>query len=97
MDEVWSAFDICIKALIIDQPDIPWTKPRIITIVVFIVTALSWIFGNKLGEYFEISDIDAIIALSAAAAVVSLGLVSWKQVSDNTDWGVLMLFGGGIA
>ena len=81
----------------IDQPDIPWTKPRIITIVVFIVTALSWIFGNKLGEYFEISDIDAIIALSAAAAVVSLGLVSWKQVSDNTDWGVLMLFGGGIA
>ena len=30
-------------------------------------------------------------------AVVSLGLVSWKQVSDNTDWGVLMLFGGGIA
>ncbi len=81
----------------IDQPDIPWTKPRIITIVVFIVTALSWIFGNKLGEYFEISDIDAIIALSAATAVVSLGLVSWKQVSDNTDWGVLMLFGGGIA
>ena len=29
--------------------------------------------------------------------MVSLGLVSWKQVSDNTDWGVLMLFGGGIA
>lgn len=23
--------------------------------------------------------------------------MSWKQVSDNTDWGVLALFGGGIA
>ncbi|SUD91052.1 SLC13 family permease [Psychrobacter phenylpyruvicus] len=81
----------------IDQPEIPWTTPRIITIIVFILTALSWIFGNKLGEILEISDIDSIIALCAAVAVVSLGLVSWKQVSDNTDWGVLMLFGGGIA
>lgn len=81
----------------IDQPHIPWTKPRIITIIVFLLTALSWIFGNKLGEYFAIDDIDAIIALCAAVAVVGLGLVSWKQVSDNTDWGVLMLFGGGIA
>ncbi|AWT49298.1 anion:sodium symporter [Psychrobacter sp. YP14] len=81
----------------VDQPDIPWTKPRVITIIVFLVTALSWIFGNKLGEMLDISDMDSIIALSAAVAVVSLGLVSWKQVSDNTDWGVLMLFGGGIA
>lgn len=81
----------------VDQPDIPWTKPRVITIIIFLVTALSWIFGNKLGEMLDISDMDSIIALSAAVAVVSLGLVSWKQVSDNTDWGVLMLFGGGIA
>lgn len=81
----------------LDQPEIPWTTPRIITIIVFLATALSWIFGNKLGEMLEISDIDAVIALCAAVAVVSLGLVSWKQVSDNTDWGVLMLFGGGIA
>ena len=81
----------------VNQPEIPWTTPRIITIVVFITTALCWIFGNKLGEMLDIADIDSIIALCAAVAVVSFGLVSWKQVSDNTDWGVLMLFGGGIA
>ncbi len=67
------------------------------TIIVFIITALSWIFSKKIGAALDITDTDAVIALSAAAAVVSLGLVSWKQVSDNTDWGVLMLFGGGIA
>lgn len=76
---------------------IPWSTPRILTIVVFIVTAASWIMSKKLGVMFDISKMDTVIALSAAAAVVSLGLVSWKQVSDNTDWGVLMLFGGGIA
>lgn len=81
----------------INQPEIPWTKPRILTIIVFIVTAVSWIFGSKLGDMLSVSSMDSIIALCAAVAVVSLGLVSWKQVSDNTDWGVLMLFGGGIA
>ncbi|MDO6459620.1 DASS family sodium-coupled anion symporter [Granulosicoccaceae sp. 1_MG-2023] len=89
--------DLNVRISSIDQPDIPWTKPRIITIIVFAITALSWVFGKKLGAYFEISSMDSVIALSAAVAVVGLGLVSWKQVSDNTDWGVLMLFGGGIA
>lgn len=76
---------------------IGWSKPRILTIIVFILTAASWIMSKQLGAMFDIAKMDSIIALSAAAAVVSLGLVSWKQVSDNTDWGVLMLFGGGIA
>ncbi|GAC19348.1 SLC13 family permease [Paraglaciecola arctica] len=79
------------------EEPIAWTKPRVVTIMVFILTALSWLFSNKIEAMFDLSDTDAIIALSAAAAVVSFGLVSWKKVSDNTDWGVLMLFGGGIA
>jgi len=28
--------------------------------------------------------------------VVILGTATWKQVSENTDWGVLLLFGGGL-
>jgi sodium-dependent dicarboxylate transporter 2/3/5 len=76
---------------------IHWTKPRVLTIIVFIVAAVSWILSKQIGAAVGIEDTDAVVALLAAVAVVSLGLVSWKQVSDNTDWGVLMLFGGGIA
>ena len=76
---------------------IHWTKPRVLTSIVFIVAAVSWILSKQIGAAVGIEDTDAVIALLAAVAVVSLGLVSWKQVSDNTDWGVLMLFGGGIA
>jgi sodium-dependent dicarboxylate transporter 2/3/5 len=79
-----------------DEP-IAWNKPRVLTIIVFIVTALSWILSKQIGAALNVDDVDSIVALLAASAVVSLGLVSWKQVSDNTDWGVLMLFGGGIA
>jgi sodium-dependent dicarboxylate transporter 2/3/5 len=28
--------------------------------------------------------------------VVILGIGTWKDIADNTDWGVLMLFGGGL-
>ncbi|MFZ2553220.1 DASS family sodium-coupled anion symporter [Psychrobacter sp. BF1] len=85
------------KVTLSEAEPIAWTKPRVVTIIVFIVTALSWIFSKKIGAALDITDTDALVALTAAAAVVSLGLVSWKEVSDNTDWGVLMLFGGGIA
>ncbi|MDO4427783.1 MAG: DASS family sodium-coupled anion symporter [Moraxella sp.] len=78
------------------KEDIPWTTPRVLASLVFVVTALSWIFGKQLGEAFGFKSPDTVIALLAAVSVLMFGLVSWKQVSDNTDWGVLMLFGGGI-
>lgn len=86
-----------VKFTQVKAADIPWTKSRVLTIIIFALTVLAWIFSKKIGATFGIAKTDTIIALSAAAAVVSFGLVSWKQVSDNTDWGVLMLFGGGIA
>lgn len=76
---------------------IPWTFSRVLTVIIFAVTAVSWIFGKPLGEMFGFKSPDTVIALFAAVAVLACGLVSWRQVSDNTDWGVLMLFGGGIA
>ncbi len=81
-----------------EQEDIPWTKSRILTMIVFITTALLWIFAKPVNEALGgVAKFNTVIALSAVVAVVGLGLVKWKQVSDNTDWGVLMLFGGGIA
>ncbi|WP_066800190.1 SLC13 family permease [Moraxella oblonga] len=79
------------------KEDIPWTTPRVLASLVFVLTAVCWIFGKPLGEAFGFKSPDTVIAILAAVAVLALGLVNWKQVSDNTDWGVLMLFGGGIA
>ena len=78
------------------QENIPWTLRRRLTAGVFVITALAWILGEPIKEKFGITDIDSIVAISAAITVIFLGLSSWKEVSDNTDWGVLFLFGGGI-
>lgn len=75
---------------------IPWTKTRIATMILFVCTAVAWIFGKKLSETFGISQPDTWTALLAACLVVILGTATWKQVAENTDWGVLLLFGGGL-
>lgn len=85
------------KVVLQKQESIHWTAPRVLTLVVFAITAVCWIFGKQLGTMFAFKNPDTVIALFAAVSVLALGLVSWKQISDNTDWGVLMLFGGGIA
>ncbi|MDO5650760.1 MAG: DASS family sodium-coupled anion symporter [Moraxella sp.] len=75
---------------------IPWTLPRILTILVFVATAVAWIFGKSLAKTFGFSSPDTIIGLLGAIAVAVLGLASWRQISERTEWGVLLLIGGGI-
>ena len=67
---------------------IPWTLHRVIALLIFLAAAVSWV---------GISNPDTVIALIAAVAVVVFGVAQWKEVARNTDWGVLMLFGGGIS
>ncbi len=84
------------QKITLESEDIPWTVSRVLALGLFVLTALAWIFGNSLKDHFGISSPDTWVAICAAILVVLFGLASWKQVADNTDWGVLFLFGGGI-
>ena len=75
---------------------IPWTSKRIMTMVVFACTALAWIFGGDVARVLGVTAPDTFIALTAAVVIAILGLATWRQIADNTDWGVLFLFGGGL-
>ena len=81
----------------IENEEIPWTQKRILTICVFVVTAFAWIFAKKLSTIFGFKVDDALVALSAAVVIVTIGIATWKDIAENTDWGVLYLFGGGLA
>ena len=76
---------------------IPWTLHRVIALLIFLAAAIAWVFSSKIKAAFGISNPDTVIALIAAVAVVVFGVAQWKEVARNTDWGVLMLFGGGIS
>ena len=89
--------DFSRKVDIGDSEPIPWNLPRLLTLLVFIVTAIAWILRAQIKSTFGIDSPDTVVALAAAVTVVVLGLVTWRDVAANTDWGVLLLFGGGIA
>lgn len=80
----------------VQDESIPWNLPRVLTLAVFVVTATAWIMGTTIKNTFGIAAPDTFVALCAAVAVIVLGLVTWQDVATNTDWGVLLLFGGGI-
>ncbi|MGL4667445.1 MAG: SLC13 family permease [Saezia sp.] len=79
------------------REDIPWTSGRIVAAIIFICTAGAWIGGGWLSSLFGITAPDTYVALVCAVSIVLLGVASWKQIAANTDWGVLLLFGGGLA
>lgn len=74
-----------------------WDFKKILTLIIFGLTATAWILSAKLSEYFGgIKDLDSIIALSCAIAIGISRVATWKEIQSNTDWGVLWLFGGGL-
>ncbi|MCP1772380.1 sodium-dependent dicarboxylate transporter 2/3/5 [Neisseria perflava] len=81
----------------IKDESIPWTLHRVIALLIFLAAAVAWIFSSKIKAAFSIDNPDTVIALLAAIAVVVFGVARWKEVARSTDWGVLMLFGGGIS
>lgn len=54
--------------------------------------------GAPLAAWWGIgADIDTLVALAAIVALSLTGVLTWKDVEQNVQWGVLLLFGGGLA
>ncbi|ARD22897.1 MULTISPECIES: SLC13 family permease [Shewanella] len=68
-----------------------------LTLVIFLATVCCWIFSKPISQALGgISKFDTIVALGAVVVLASLKLVDWKKIESTTDWGVLILFGGGL-
>lgn len=74
-----------------------WSFGAVATLVVFALTVAAWMTSEPLGKAIGITrDLDAIIAVSAAVLLLATGTLQWKHAQEDTDWGVLLLFGGGL-
>ncbi len=70
---------------------------RVMTLVVFGLTALCWMGGKPLARWLGVSgSMDSLVALAAVMALLYFRVVRWRDIDRGTDWGVLLLFGGGI-
>ncbi|MDO6705383.1 DASS family sodium-coupled anion symporter [Photobacterium sp. 1_MG-2023] len=81
----------------LDHQPVEWTNGRKITLVIFAITVCLWIFSKPINAMLGgLSSFDTLVALFAIAMLGASRVVEWKQIEKTTDWGVLLLFGGGI-
>jgi len=65
------------------------TKEQALVAVVMTGAIFMWIvFGSKLGL--------ANIALGAVVALFMLKLITWREVEEDVNWGVILMYGGAI-
>ncbi len=80
-----------------DQSPWVWTKTRCWTLLIFGVTVLAWVFSQPLSRLLgNLDQFDSLVALMAVVAVGASGVASWPDIERQTEWGVLLLFGGGL-
>lgn len=80
-----------------DAPPWVWTRDRVLTLGIFGMTVTGWVFGSPLARWLGIqADVDTLVALAAIALLGATGVLRWNDVERQTQWGVLLLFGGGL-
>jgi len=74
-----------------------WTRGRGLMLGVFLVTVTLWVCGAPLNAWLGIGrGYDAAVALLARVLLHLLRLADWADIDRSADWGVLLLFGGGL-
>ncbi|SHE57214.1 DASS family sodium-coupled anion symporter [Vibrio gazogenes] len=74
-----------------------WDKGKVVTLGIFALVVFFWIFSKPINAMLGgFKSFDTIIALSAIILVSFARVVHWKEIEKTADWGVLLLFGGGI-
>lgn len=70
---------------------------RRLTLLIFGVTVLAWVFSQPLSRLLgNLDQFDSLVAMVAIVAVGVSGVASWPRYERQTEWGVLLLFGGGL-
>ncbi|MDG1358776.1 MAG: DASS family sodium-coupled anion symporter [Akkermansiaceae bacterium] len=86
-----------IPAIEVKPEPFTFDRQHLLTLGIFLLTICGWLFSAPLAELFGISkSFDTIVAISGVLLLATCGLVTWKDIDRATDWGVLLLFGGGL-
>ncbi len=79
-----------------DSPNMNWTPQAIGTVCLFFFTVFCWIFSSPIGKALDLAQFDRMIAVLITALAPALGLIDWRELERKIDWGILVLFGGGL-
>ncbi|EHU4955579.1 DASS family sodium-coupled anion symporter [Vibrio parahaemolyticus] len=81
----------------LDHKPVEWTNGKMVTLAIFLLTVTLWIFSKPINTMLgSFAKFDTLVAIGAILLLGASRAVEWKDIEKTTDWGVLILFGGGI-
>jgi solute carrier family 13 (sodium-dependent dicarboxylate transporter), member 2/3/5 len=64
---------------------------------IFGITILLWLLDGPISNFLNISgSFSSMVAIFAIFLIIATNLLTWKDIQEKVDWGVLILFGGGL-
>jgi sodium-dependent dicarboxylate transporter 2/3/5 len=76
--------------------EIEWSPQKSRVVIFFIAVVSLWIMSKPISDLLRIENFDSIVALGATVAAPLFGLISWGELERKINWGILLLFGGGL-
>lgn len=80
----------------VDSQPFEWTVQRKTLLAIFALTISGWLLGHPLSQWLGVRDTDTWVALIAVILLTATRVAKWKDIEHTADWGVLLLFGGGL-
>ena len=81
----------------VEAQSFQFNAARRLTLAIFLLAICGWLFSAPLAVLFGIAkSFDTLVAICALLLLASCRLVRWRDIDRTTNWGVLLLFGGGI-
>ena len=80
----------------ISEKKMDWNSGAKGSVGIFLFTVVCWIFSSQFNQWLGVVQFDRMIAILITALSPALGLISWKELEDRIQWGILLLFGGGL-
>lgn len=78
-------------------PVVELSWQRNLVIVIFSLTACGWVFSTPLATFIGVSSgFDAMLAVTAIVLLTGSKCLSFDEFIKQTNWGILILFGGGL-
>lgn len=79
-----------------DHQRLTWNSGKTGVLIFFLSVISLWILSQPISRALQVDNFDSLVAIAATVMAPILGLTTWQQLEKEINWGVVLLFGGGL-